>query len=184
MSITGKVYIGIDFGKGGGFCVLTESKKILYRCAMPLVGKEIDHDKILKILQFFRKRFSMVHVVVERLHALNKGTAKTNWSLAYQTGLVTGFVRATRIGYTPVMPKAWQKEVWEGTPIHYKIVKYKDNNGKPATKEVVDTKKTSLVSALRLMPTESFLKNSQCRVAHDGMVDAYLLAEYGRRKNL
>jgi len=179
-----KVYIGIDFGKKGGIVALTEGKKILYKCPMPLVGKEIDHTKILKVLRYFFKRCDQLHVVVERLHALAKGKASTNWSLAYQSGLVTGFVRAVGIGYTPVMPKTWQKEVWQGTPIHYKTTKFKDNNNKQQTKQEVDTKKTSMVTALRLMPNERFLATKRSRVGHDGIIDAYLLAEYGRRKNL
>ena len=45
----------------------------------------------------------------------------------------------------------------------------------------VNTKKTSLACAKRLWPTDTFVKNERCKTAHDGIVDAMLIAEAARR---
>ena len=45
----------------------------------------------------------------------------------------------------------------------------------------VNTKKTSLACAKRLWPNDTFVKNERCKTAHDGIVDAMLIAEAARR---
>ncbi len=45
----------------------------------------------------------------------------------------------------------------------------------------VNTKKTSLACAKRLWPNDTFVKNERCKTAHDGIVDAMLIAEATRR---
>lgn len=47
-----------------------------------------------------------------------------------------------------------------------------------------DTKPRALAKALQLWPGETFLASERCRVPHDGMIDAALIAEYGRINNL
>ena len=45
----------------------------------------------------------------------------------------------------------------------------------------VDTKATSLTAAKRLWPGDGFLASPKSKVAHDGIVDAMLIAEAARR---
>ena len=73
------------------------------------------------------------------------------------------------------MPTQWQKILFEGQTVMYK--KGKDKHKK-------DTKKMALAVAKRLWPSETFLATSRSSVAHDGLVDASMLADFGRRKNL
>ena len=56
----------------------------------------------------------------------------------------------------------WQKAMHAGTPGE-------------------DTKARSIAAAQRLFPLTSLLQNPRCRVAHDGMAEALLLAAYGQR---
>lgn len=42
------------------------------------------------------------------------------------------------------------------------------------------TKKVALEKAQELEPEEKWLASPRCRVAHDGIVDAFLIAHYGR----
>jgi hypothetical protein len=47
-----------------------------------------------------------------------------------------------------------------------------------------DTKPAALARARQLWPAESWLASPRCSKPHDGMIDAALIAEYGRIKNL
>jgi hypothetical protein len=42
------------------------------------------------------------------------------------------------------------------------------------------TKQVALETAQNLEPSENWLKNKRCRVPHDGLVDAFLIAHYYR----
>jgi hypothetical protein len=47
-----------------------------------------------------------------------------------------------------------------------------------------DTKPAALAKAKQLWPEETFLASARSTKPHEGIVDAYLIAEYGRMKNL
>jgi hypothetical protein len=64
------------------------------------------------------------------------------------------------ISFDTVPPQTWQKKVIPGT-------------------KKGETKKAALVKARQLFPQEQFVLEG-CRTAHDGIVDAVLIAEYGR----
>ena len=68
----------------------------------------------------------------------------------------------SKIPYTLVHPKTWQKVMFMDMP-----------------KE--DTKKMSYIVCSRLFPGTSWLANERCRKPHDGILDAVMLACYGFR---
>ena len=47
-----------------------------------------------------------------------------------------------------------------------------------------NTKAAALNVAKQIFPAETWLKSERCTKPHDGMIDAALLAEYGRRENI
>jgi hypothetical protein len=47
-----------------------------------------------------------------------------------------------------------------------------------------DTKPRALALAKELWPDETFLASPRCKVPHDGLIDAALIAEFSRRKKL
>jgi hypothetical protein len=69
-------------------------------------------------------------------------------------------------------PTEWQKAVFKGETPQYKISK----SGK---KNIKDTKKMAQIVASRLFPDEKFLRSERCVKAHDGMIDASLIAYWG-----
>jgi hypothetical protein len=69
-----------------------------------------------------------------------------------------------------IRPQAWQKTFW---------AKPKMPKG-----QKFDTKAAALRSANMLWPTEDWTKSDRATKPHDGMVDAALIAEYGRRNRL
>jgi hypothetical protein len=64
-------------------------------------------------------------------------------------------------------PLTWQKVFW---------TKPKMPKGRK-----FDTKAAALKAAKQLWPLQDWRKNSRCTTPHDGLVDAALIAEYGRR---
>jgi hypothetical protein len=105
---------------------------------------------------------------------------------------VKALCAAFNIPITLVQPQTWQKVMWQGVPKHRKPPKKltkKELEKKAAGKKVrkpkktgsIDTKKMSRIAVMRLFPGEDLRKNDRCDVPHDGIVDALLIAEYGRR---
>ncbi len=72
--------------------------------------------------------------------------------------------------------------MWQGVPLIQKIDGKKKN--KDGTQKMkTDTKAMSLVAAQRIFPNESFLATERSSVPHDGLVDAALICEFGKRMN-
>ncbi len=86
-----------------------------------------------------------------------------NWNRGYSLGLFEGLFVALGIPYTLVAPQSWQHAMHAGTPGYS------------------DTKTRSVVAAQRLFPTVSLSATSRSRLPHDGIAEALLIAEYGRR---
>lgn len=154
-----KIYVGIDVGKSGGLAKFNEDLKLLSLHVMPMIGKEYDIQELKNILT--EPDEEIVHLAIENVHAIQGRTGNSsNFSFGLGKGILMGMVAGLEIPYTLVNPKTWQKIAWEG------VTKQADN------------KKTSLVAAKRLFPTESFLATSRSRVPHDGLVDAALIGYY------
>ena len=84
----------------------------------------------------------------------------------------------TCISHTFVQPKKWQS-IWEGVPIQKVPTGKKNKKGEPMYK--TDTKATSLLAVQRLFPNIDLRASERCKIPHDGIVDALLMAEYCRR---
>ena len=169
---TSKYYIGIDLGLKGAIIVIEEGKIILKR-VMPIIGKEVDTITLYKMLKPYMKL--NVHVVLEKFGGFFGYAKKAAVSLGSQSGCVIGLLKLMQFKHTCYMPPQWQKVMFEGTTAIMK--KGKNAKGK-------DNKAMALVTVSRLFPGESFLATARCTKPHDGMIDALLLAEFGRRKNL
>jgi hypothetical protein len=167
-----RVFMGIDPGKDGGISYIEEDGEEKSSTVTPRIGKEYDLQQMVTILELM----GPAHVVLENINSHSakgrQGAFVMGKGVAYwEMALV-----ALRIPYTMVTPQAWQKVMWEGSPIQYKAQKTaKGNKSK-------DTKATSMVAAKRLFPDFDFRKSDNATNLHDGMVDSMLIAEYCRRK--
>ena len=162
------IRIGIDPGKNGFISVIGESGTIVY-FSIPLINTEVDLYELNGILRPFGMSDN-VHCVIEDVHAIFGSAAKATFNFGWIVGVLEALLVAHGIPYTKVKPKDWQKEMWEGIPKQTKA------NGR------TDTKAMSLLAAKRLFPNEDLRATERSKVAHDGKVDALLLAEYARRK--
>ena len=78
-------------------------------------------------------------------------------------GLIEGVVAALGYAYTIVLPVIWQRAI---------MGKVKPGETKPA----------SIAMAKQIFPNVPLFANPRSQKEHDGLADALLIAEYGRRK--
>lgn len=171
------LYVAADPGKNGAFVCIDQTGNVVDRMVMPRITKDgpVDlvriFDWLLNILK--TKDWDKVDLCIEDVHALYGVSASSTSSLMENKGQIHGIFSCVASMYIKtsvhfIPPKTWQKTVWMQ---HDKIMKA----GK------VDTKATSLSCASRIWPTDKFLATEKCKKAHDGIVDAMLIAEYARR---
>jgi hypothetical protein len=130
-------------------------------------GKK-DRISATGFLELIRSFGDDVTVVVERPAGSKSLLAAVSMADSFariDTALELAGVR--RIAITA---RTWQKMFW-AVP-------------KMAEGSKFNTKAAALKVANELWPSETWLPNERCRVPHDGMVDAALIAEYARRTRL
>lgn len=161
-------YLGIDPGLTGGFVVVSGSK-IIYKMAMPTLSftlqkgktkKEIDREGVLSFLQKLPER---VHVVIEEQKAYRGQNIDSSCTTCKNYGILL-MALTMAYGYvTEVSSSLWQS--------HFGIVSIKESGG-------ASTKVQALFYAQSLYPDADFRKSNQAQVAHEGIVDACLIANY------
>jgi hypothetical protein len=113
------------------------------------------------------------HVVFEKLGVIFGSSKVTAFSMGYQSGAIEMMAIALGIPYTKVPAKQWQKDMFQGIDVIKKT-------GKSSN----DTKAMALIAAKRLFPNQKLTFGEKATKPHDGLVDALLMAEYAKRKNL
>lgn len=160
------IYAGVDPGKTGGLAVISADGEPLCTRPMPVIkataGRdEIDLADIREWLMLWRER--QLFVTVERLQPM---PAKLGGAIAnYQRGAAYGWawmLTGLRIPFHLVSPQTWQRSMLADAPGD-------------------DTKQRSILIAQRLFPNVSLRHSQRAMKPHDGIADALLIAEYGRR---
>ena len=168
------IFIGVDPGKLGAIAVLHEDDALIV--PMPLTrarvvnGKKKGRDEydLTEIAMLLSREFygneGYFMVTVEKSQPMPPkmpGGGIAN----YHRGVARGFewmLAGLGIPYQLVAPQTWQKVMHAGTP-----------GG--------DTKQRSIIAAQRLFPGVNLKRTSKSRKDDDGMAEALLMAEYGRR---
>ncbi len=165
--------IGVDPGLHGGIAILEGNEDTpLVLLPMPIhrPGKkgrdQYDVDSIVQLMRRAKATGSCVGVV-EKLHPLPAKIAKgviANYNRGAAFWFWVAVFGALRIPLLEaVLPRVWQKEMLAGTPAG-------------------DTKQRSVIAAQRLFPGVSLLPTERSRKPSDGLSDALLIAEFGRRR--
>ena len=95
---------------------------------------------------------------LEHVHAMpNQGVSST-FNFGMNFGFIQGVLKAYSIPYELVTPQKWKKEF-----------------------SCTSDKNTSIEVCKRLFPNVNLKATERCRKDHDGMAEALLIAEYGRR---
>jgi hypothetical protein len=160
-----KTYIGIDLGLNGAITIIHPDGYI-ESAKMPVIGKLID----IPSLKYIIARKDAV-VVFEDLGVIFGTSKATAFSMGYQVGIVEALCVSLNLPYHKVKAKVWQKDMFQGVP---ELTK----SGKR------DTKGMALVACQRMFPTLKLTFGERATKPHDGLVDAVLIAAYGKRKNL
>jgi len=155
--------LGIDPGKKGGLVVLDSAGKLSQKHAMPMIGKEVDFTRLGDLFKNWARPGRIDHAFMEKVGTNPIFSRAASFEFGRMVGVLEATLAYGGIPTTQVPPKVWQKAVHAGV-----------------TKEK-DPKKRSLIAADRLFPGADFRASLSCRKPHDGIVDAALIAEYGRR---
>lgn len=167
------LFLGIDPGKDGGITILDDDGKVVEVFKSPQIGSEFDsHAMSLLIKKYWLDdNYKIIHVVLEDIHATHMGGNTSSFTMGEGKGLWRGILTALELPFSLINPKEWQKRIWINTLKQYK----KSESGKT---DVIDTKKTSLLTCKHLFPTQNLLATSRSKIPHDGIIDSLLIAYY------
>ena len=165
-------YIGVDPGKAGAIAMIDNETGVAAAQTTPMIPgsgsrEEFDLPAIRDVFLHAAELAGGPHrlfVTVEKTQPMPPGVlggASTNFARGIGRGWEWLLV-ALGVPYMLVGPRVWQKAMHAGTP-----------DG--------DNKQRSIMAAQRFFPLVSLLASPRCRVHHDGMAEALLLAAYGQR---
>ena len=159
--------IGIDNGISGGLVALSPNSQIIACLPMPSLkarkGNEIDIATVWRWITGLDVQSDKFAVIVEEPGGSKSAKAAT--SMAGSFHALRSMCVLKDLRWHRITPQLWQKAMLPGCA--------------PG-----DTKPRALAACRELWPAEPFLASERCRCAHEGLVDAALIAEYARRKNI
>ena len=146
------IYIGVDPGKNGGIAILSDT--------IPDVTVRVfSEDELLHICKTFRKTFNEdCKCVLEKVNAMPGQGVVSMFNFGQNYGFIQGVLKAYEIPYELVTPQKWKKEF-----------------------SCTSDKNTSIEVCKRLFPGVNLKATDRCKKDHDGIAEALLIAEYGRR---
>ena len=172
-----KAYLGVDVGSRGCIACQCDGKwEWYYIC-------EMDYYQIANVFRTLREKNEEIACVIEDVRAIHGSASTATFAFGENKGFLIGMLCAFNIPYTLVLPKKWQS-IWEASDKEYDSKRVQDKKGEWVTKLAINTKRTSINAAKRLFPTIDFRRNNRCKNIDDNKVDATLMSEYARRKNL
>ncbi len=184
------IYLGVDTGKEGGIVMLDPMGVIVGTWLMPVIragnktlsrgprkGKTIKAGRDRFDLPGIHALFAKIVVVDARGVAsdvraavelvtpmpLAYGTTTTFFGQGYGLALIEMALTSLGIPYDLMSAQKWQGVMLTGAGTE-------------------DRKAASVVIAQRKWPKQDWRRSEKARKAHDGLTDAALIAEYGRRQ--
>lgn len=158
--------LGIDPGKTGGLA-LFDGKSVVAE-VMPIVGDEIDLSELCRWLRAHRDEIEAVFLEKAGSFRVARNGFRAQGSVGMFNygngfGAIRGILTALHLSYELVPPQAWTRIMHAGTAAS------------------LHPKERSAVAASRLFPGVDLRATARSKKAHEGMVDAVLLAAYGHR---
>ena len=151
-----KLFIGIDPGKKGGIGVITETGKLVDYCMMP----ETRHGVLCFLRKFHSTHTESQHIaIIESVHSMPKQGVRSVFTFGKGCGELLGICTALEFTIIEPTPQAWKKAMLAGT-----------DRSKEASIKICE----NTFPKVQLIP-------DGCRKPSDGIAEAILLAEYGRR---
>ena len=150
-------YLGIDPGRKGGLALIDEYKNLIYYEAMPMLKSGYNYERIYEMIDTLPET---TKIIMELKQGVMDKSASPTTSFAFHCGVLLGLCYKRK----PVIisPKIWKKE--------FEITReYKEARS--------DMKLRSIKAAEKQFRIN--LKKNE-----DGLAEALLLAEYGRKHKL
>lgn len=154
------IYIGIDPGKNGGIAVINDK----FPKPVNITVYKYSDDDLIDVIDGTKGSSIAVHrdeeikCVLEKVNAMPGQGVVSMFNFGQNFGFIQGVLKAYEIPFELVPPQKWKKEF-----------------------SVTSDKNTSIEVAKRLFPGVNLKATDRCRKDHDGMAEALLIAEYGRR---
>jgi len=189
------IFIGLDPGSRGACVCVDENRSVRHQFAFKLnENDEFDMNYFIVQIKIIEERFQdeVFMFVLENVHSLFGMSAKSNFNFGKNCGIIEAVIAAFGYSFVKVTPKDWQKEQLKGIDVIKvkKKEKYKEYDSEKLVfvdkTRLVETKKNdvkamSLQAQQRLFPNFNSLASVRCKTPHDGLVDALLIADYGRQ---
>lgn len=160
--------VGIDPGKEGAIVALSLEGKIKQHWLLPKdEAGVIDYLQLKKIFEEIACKISGGRIYLERAMPMAMG-AKHAFTYGREFSMIEIAILETKLPVVYVEPSKWPKVVCEGI----------DKDLKPKVR--------SIMAAKRLFPSEvgKIPVSPRSKVMHEGVVDALLIAEFGRRQGM
>lgn len=154
-------FVGIDPGKQGAIAVVDRESTLMQLELLGDSPQEVDRA-ISKV--FYHNTHMTCEIFLEKVHAMPGQGVSTMFSFGKHYGWIEGIITANGEEINYVHPSQWTKAMHR-------------HKGRTA-------KEKSVKAAQELWPEETFLATRKSRTPHQGLVDASLIAEYGRRYTL
>lgn len=155
-------FIGIDPGLNGGIAVV--GRMITKADRTPIIEGDKRTMNLPACAEWIKKAVEAngggAFAVIEKVHAMPSQGVSSTFTFGKGYGSWLGVLSTLGIPYQEVTPQAWKKAMLDG-----------------ANK---DDKASSINRASGLFPHVKLIPEG-CRTPSDGMAEALLMAEYGRR---
>jgi hypothetical protein len=160
------IIIGIDNGISGGLVAISAHHGLIIAAStMPSqkhrTRNEVDiqaaHSWICSVTN--HQPDQATYIIEEPNNSRNASTA---YSVAASFHALRGYLEAYRADVRRITPQSWQKAMLGKVPAG-------------------ETKAYALAKAREIWPDETWLATPRSKVPHEGIVDAFLIAEHGRR---
>lgn len=149
--------IGIDPGQSGGLATLDET---LWMEPMPVCDEGgVDAKELARLIHACRGAKA---AYLEKVHAMPKQGVSSTFTFGKNVGITIGVLASFGIPIIEVRPQEWQKRIYENCPHRLE--------GKDRSKWAFE----------RLFPGID-ARAPRGRTPHLGMIEAALIADYGRR---
>lgn len=163
---TSNVIVGIDNGISGALVAISQFSEIISYHTMPISrsrkGNEIDPVEVWKWLTSLGDR-GRISIIIEEPGGSKSAAAAVSMAGSFHTLRTICSLKGLR--WQRITPRNWQRVMLPGC-------------------KKGDTKPRALAAARQLWPNETWLPTPRCSKPDEGLIDAALIAEFGRRARL
>jgi hypothetical protein len=154
-----ETYVGIDNGVSGALAVVHRGEDPVM-LVMPVQRARKGNEVDVGAVEYWLKKHAPSATLVLEEPGGSK-SAKAAASMAGSFHALRSVAEMMGYRWHRITPQQWQKVMLPGC-------------------KAGDTKERALAKARQLWPGASWLATDRCRTAHDGLVDAALIAEFAR----